>query len=216
MKYNYLLFKFSIILLWPFFLLENSFAQSAKDLIKGAKAQMELSQYKEAEALLSKCIETNPGNTDALELRAKCREKLFNYPAAATDYEKALQTEPGNIEYLTGAASNHYQAANYKKSAEFYSQLSGLKKNNGEIFALKARAELYQKNYKKAIEDASISITEKSSYLGYWVRAVAQDSLGKPEVRSLDSCLDEINVSWFQYRFEKFNIKCLLFLFLLP
>lgn len=189
MKKNYLFLSFSLILLLSFYAHTVSFGQSAKDLIKGAKAQMELAQYKEAEALLSKCIDGNPTNTDAYELRAKCREKLLNFPLAAADYEKALQNEPGNTEFLAGAADNHFKAANYKKASEYYSQLSGLKKNNGEIFAQKARAELFQKNFKRAIDDASIAITEKSSYLAYWVRAVAQDSLGKEDLAAMDFSL---------------------------
>lgn len=169
-------------------------AQSAKELMKGAKAQMELSQYKEAENLLNKCIDSNQGTAATFELRAKCREKLLNFPEAAADYEKALQSEPGNADYLAGAANAHFEAANYKKAAEYFSQLAGLKKNNGEIFAQKARAELYQKNFKRAIDDASISITEKSSYLGYWVRAIAQDSLGKPDLAAMDHALATENL----------------------
>ena len=93
MKKNYLFLSFSLIFLLSFYAHTVSFGQNAKDLIKGAKAQMELAQYKEAEALLSKCIDGNPTNTDAYELRAKCREKLLNFPLAAADYEKALQNE---------------------------------------------------------------------------------------------------------------------------
>jgi Tfp pilus assembly protein PilF len=189
MKKTYLLKKMPFLVLALLLTISQAYSQNVKELIKGAKAQIEIKQYKEAELLLNKCIENFPSTTDAFSLRAKCREKLFNFPGAAADWEKALQSDPGSKEFLSGAAHSHFEAANYKKASEYYNQLSGLVKNNAEIFALKARAELYQKNFKRAIDDASISITEKNNYLGYWVRAVAQDSMGKPELSAMDFTL---------------------------
>jgi minor extracellular serine protease Vpr len=161
---QFLSLKFLLVLLLT---VNMSFvlAQSNKTirLMKSAKQDMELCNYKSAILCLDKIIDHEEMNLEALYLRGICKDSLKIYSQALIDYDKVISFS-NNIEVYKNRAMVRMKLGKQRQAV--YDFDIYLEKYSNDVNAFyyrsKLNAELF--NYKGAFDDESRALALDSSF----------------------------------------------------
>lgn len=153
-------------------------AQNPKKSYKSAKKFFENSQYNEALVELNTAIELDLSYTDAYVLRAQTNEKLDNVEAAANDYEKAASLDTKIVDYYYQAGRLNYLTKNYDRALKYLNEATILDSKHFQALQYMSFAYIKKDEYKKAIVAIDNAMLVEQTFMCFYVRAVAQDSLG--------------------------------------
>jgi tetratricopeptide (TPR) repeat protein len=153
-------------------------AQNPKKSYKNAKKLFDEGQYAGALTELNTAIELNISYTEAYVLRAQTNEKLENLEQAAGDFEKAASLDPKMVDYYFQAGRTNYLIKNYERSLKYLGEATTLDSKNFQALQYKSFAHIKLDEYQKAIVAIDNALLVEQTYMCYYVRAVAQDSLG--------------------------------------
>jgi len=151
--------------------------QNPKKHVKNGKKQLALEQYTAALADFSQAIKLDSMYTDAYVYRAHVYEKLEQPGKAADDYEKAAGLEPDVVDYLFNAGRLNYLNKKYENALKYISQTVILDNKNVQAWQLKASTQIKLWQYHDAIAAIDNALQFKSTYLGFYTKGVANDSL---------------------------------------
>lgn len=152
-------------------------AQNPKKPYKNGKKLFEIGNYQEALNELNNAVSIDQNYTDAIILRAKTFEKLKNLEAAASDYEKAAMLNKKIVDYRYQAGRLYYLTQNYDKALKHLSEAVILDDNHFQAFQFKSFTHIKLQEYKNAIVAIDNALNIKKTYVCYYTKAVANDSL---------------------------------------
>lgn len=157
----------------------NLSAQNAKKLYKGGSKLMEEKQFLEAIVEFNKAIELDAVYIDAYLSRAQAYEKVNKQDQALKDYEKAASIASNDVNILYNAGRINYKTDHYEKALSYLSEAVLLDDNHFQALQYKSFAHIKLKQFKKALIAIDKAIAIEKTYVCYYTRGVANDSLKK-------------------------------------
>ncbi|MBI9068140.1 MAG: caspase family protein [Salinivirgaceae bacterium] len=152
-------------------------AQNPKKSYKAGKKLFEVNDFQGALNELNQAIILDQNYVDAIVLRGQAYEKLENLDLAASDYEKALCLDKKTVDYLYQAGRLNYLIQNYEKALQYLSEAVILDNGNFQAFQFKSFTHIKLKDYKNAIVAIDNALKIEKTYVSYYTRGVANDSL---------------------------------------
>ncbi len=160
-----------------FFLVFTTQAQSPKKSFKNAKKLIQNSNFHEAIEELNASIEGNMNYTDAYVLRAELNEKLDRIELAARDFEKAAILDSKTVAYFYHAGRLNYLLQNYDLALRYLNEAALLDSKDFQVLQYKSLTHLKREEYKEAIVAIDNAMLLEKTYLCFYIRGVAFDSL---------------------------------------
>lgn len=155
----------------------GTFAQNPKRFYKNGLKHLETNQYNEAITQFSHAIKLNEAYTEAYVSRAKIYIEIGKLNSAAKDYEKAAMINPKVVDYFFEAGKLNYQTNNYNKALIYLSDAVILDNEHFQAYQYKSFSHIKLSEYKNGIVAINRALNIKETYVGYYVKGVANDSL---------------------------------------
>lgn len=155
----------------------GTFAQNPKRFYKSAVKSLETNQYEEAISQLSHAIKIDATYIDAYVLRAEIYKEIGDLELAVSDYEMATILDSKVVEYFFQAGKINYQIKNYDEALKYLSEAVMLNNTHFQAYQYKSFSHIKLAEYKNGIVAINRALSIKETYLGYYVRGVANDSL---------------------------------------
>ena len=155
----------------------GAMAQNPKKLYKAGGKLFETADYAGAIAQLDQAIQHDQNYVDAYVLRGQSQEKLENIALAAQDFEKASSLDKKTVDYMYQAGRLNYLIQDYEKALKYLSEAVILDNGNFQAFQFKAFSHIKLEDYKNAIVAIDNAIRIQKTYVSYYTKAVANDSL---------------------------------------
>ena len=177
---NYSLIISAIFVLFLFPSINDSFAESIKDvpnLYKKANDHFMVGEYHEAIDLYDKILEISPTNTKTLLMKGIALENIERHKASILEFYKVNQQEPDNITALIGLGVGFGNYGEYNEALTYFEQAYELSpdnhvvKNYYEYAAKNAKKYLYNEAEKPEIFTLNIPQTVPSwikNTAGWW------------------------------------------------
>ena len=130
---NYLLIISAIFVLFLFPSINDSFAESIKDvpnLYKKANDHFMVGEYHEAIDLYDKILEISPTNTKTLLMKGIALENIERHKASILEFYKVNQQEPDNITALIGLGVGFGNYGEYNEALTYFEQAYELSPDN--------------------------------------------------------------------------------------
>lgn len=120
--------------------------------------------YREAVTFLDKCLQEDPGFSEAYFMRAGAREQLKDYEGALTDYSIFLEQKPDNPEAIFSRAIIRYQLKKYEQAREDFTRLTQLPAGETQTIYFNKAASVHGTN--QVMTTQSIKAPVIFNYLG--------------------------------------------------
>ena len=157
----------------------DTFAQSAKKLIKEARSLSETNDFKGAIDKLNQALQVEPTNGDAIFLRGTIYRKQENYPQALSDLKAAAELFPKSVVVLEELALSQIGANNNQDALITLDRMIGLSAKTSRFYHLKEETQIKTKNYEGVIQTGTAALAvEKEDDYTYYQMARAVDLLG--------------------------------------
>lgn len=154
-------------------------AQNAKKHYKTAEKLFTDQLYEEALGELMQAIQLENGYVEAYVLRGKVYESKNQLDKATEDFEKAAELDPRSAENLLNAGKANYRIQNYIKALKYLNEAVLIDDKNFQALQFKSFTHIKLEEYPEAIVAIDKAIKINDTYLCYYSRAVANDSLKK-------------------------------------
>lgn len=154
-------------------------AQSAKKYYKNAKKLFDIKQYEAAIGELNNAIDINNQFTNAYVFRAQINELTENCQQAAADFEKAASLDPKTVSNYYNAGRNYYKTEQYEQAMQMLTEAVIYDKNHFQALQYKALTHIKLEQYTDALLVIEIALQLNQTYLCYYIKGVANDSLKK-------------------------------------
>ena len=123
----------------------DTFAQSAKKLIKEARSLSETNDFKGAIDKLNQALQVEPTNGDAIFLRGTIYRKQENYPQALSDLKAAAELFPKSVVVLEELALSQIGANNNQDALITLDRMIGLSAKTSRFYHLKEETQIKTK-----------------------------------------------------------------------
>ena len=177
--------KLTILILTLFICIGIS-AQNPKKSYKNGLKLIETSQYSEAIVEFNQAIELDAVYTDAYVARARTYEKMENLELAVKDYEKAVELAPRVVDYIFEAGKNNYKIKNYDKALKYLTEAVTLDNKHFQAHQFKSFTHIKLEEYKNAVLAIDHALAIEKTFICFYTRGVANDSLGNYNEAVLD------------------------------
>jgi tetratricopeptide (TPR) repeat protein len=161
-------------------------AQNPKKSYKNGLKLIETNQYAEAIEEFNQAIDLNAAYTEAYVARAGVYEKMDNIELAVKDYERAVELAPTIVDYIFEAGKNNYKIKNYDKALKYLTEAVTLDNKHFQAFQFKSFTHIKLEEYKKAVLAIDQALAIEKTYICFYTRGVANDSLGNFSEAILD------------------------------
>ncbi len=159
--------------------IDSSYAQSAKKLIKEAKALYEQQNFSGAKTILDGVIAAEPDNDDALFLRGKTYKALDKCNLAVSDFQAAALKQQKNALLYESLAQCQLIVGDVKNALISIDRTITLSPKNLSYYHTKEQVLMDQKEFDNVITTANqaLSMDEKDDY-SLFMKGRAADSVG--------------------------------------
>jgi len=152
-------------------------AQNPKKSFKNGKKLFELSQYTEAIEQFSLTLKHDASYIEAYVLRAKAYEETNKLDLAAKDFEKAADLAPNSVDYFFNAGKLNYLIKEYPKALHYLTEAVIHDNAHFQAYQFKSFTHIKLDEYENAIVSINHALDLEETYLCYYTRGVANDSL---------------------------------------
>lgn len=152
-------------------------AQNPKKPFRSAKKLVEDKNYESAIKELNQAISIDNKFTDAYVLRAEVLQKTNQFSKAANDYKTAAALDPKVVDYHFNAGKLFYRVKNYQNALTSLKEVVILDDENFQAYQYKAFTHIKLKEFEKAIVAINNALKLSGTYLSFYTRGVAYDSL---------------------------------------
>jgi subtilisin family serine protease len=141
------------------------FSQTIKNNIKleSAKQELILNNYKGAITILDKILKKDDLNTDALFLRAICRDSLKLYTEALIDYDKVVSFS-SNIEVFRNRGIIRMKLGKKMQAIIDFNKYTEKYTNNASVYYYRAQLKYELSNFEGALADEKKAIELDPNY----------------------------------------------------
>ncbi len=156
--------------------------------------QLEIGNYREAEALYSKGIQSNSKNAKCYISRAKARNGLGEYKLAVADCTEALKLTPTDDDAFMTRANSYLGLGEREKAIDDFTEAIKLNPRAYVAYVGRARAYHHMANEPKCIQEADQAILMEPSYAPAYVeRARAMNFIGDSS-RAIEDATEAIRL----------------------
>jgi len=168
-----------VLVLLALFFATNLDAQSAKKIIKEAKAFYDLQDFTAAQEQLKAALALEPDNDDALFLRGKTYKAQKDCNKAISDFRSVVTKQPKNDELFEALAQCQIEIGSMDDALISIDKMLVLSPKNSRYYHFKQNVLFEKKDFEKAIStsDQAIAIDKNDDY-SYFMKGKAAEGLG--------------------------------------
>lgn len=163
------------------------FAQSPKKIVKQAKKDFKVKNYRAAADGYTKALELKPGDYNFILARAVAYERLPDYPKAIIDFKQAIGIKPKTKALYMKVADLSMTIKDYGTAAAYLDKFLLMDKKNIDALQKSSYTYLNLKQFQVSLDKANKALdVQKYNHLSHYYKALALDSLGEYGTANLE------------------------------